>query len=173
MWIDKVDGRFCKENAKRVTRCDRCRRWFRGNDVGAFLHTHKPPPLHMRLVARRARRWDATWYCVDCQRENDESEEEVEKRLGMTKRMSAKMSYLYGGEPCDQRHYRSMLHVRERPRSHQCGHRSRDPPSRPIVVRSESKCVRPCCKVATSQGWCDRDSSRYWCMEGLLHDEQE
>jgi len=94
--------------------------------VGEFLHTHKPPPLHMRLVARRARRWDATWYCVDCHRENDESEEEVEKRLGMTKRMSANMSYLYGGEPCDQRHYRSMLHARERPRSHQCGHRPRD-----------------------------------------------
>ena len=92
-WIDKDDGRFGKEKTKSVTRCDRCRKWFRGNNVGAFLHTHKPSP-HMRLKAWRARRWDATWYCVDCHRENDESEEEVKKRLGMTQRMLAKALYL-------------------------------------------------------------------------------
>ena len=95
-WIDKDDERFGKDKAKRVIRCDRCGEWFRGNNVGAFLHTHKLS-VRMRLNAWRARRWDATWYCVDCHRENDESVEDVKNRLGMTNRMSAKTWYTREG----------------------------------------------------------------------------
>ena len=89
--IDKDDGRFGKEKTKRVTRCDRCRKWLRGNNEGAFLHTHKPQ-THMRLEAWRVGHWGATWYCVECHRENHESEEGVKNRLGMTQRMYAKHS---------------------------------------------------------------------------------
>ena len=55
---------------------------------------------HMRLEEWRTCRWDASWYCVECHRRNDESEEEVKRRLGMTERMRLRALYVVTNKAC-------------------------------------------------------------------------
>ena len=54
----------------------------------------------MRLEEWRTCRWDASWYCVECHRRNDESEEEVKRRLGMTERMRLRALYVVTNKAC-------------------------------------------------------------------------
>ncbi len=97
--VDRHDTRFSKEKARRRSCCDLCGKWCEGNNVGAFLHSADHIPASARQGAWRKDayedgRWDATWYCLGCHCQGNETEQCVMRRLGMTRRMQSKSWYL-------------------------------------------------------------------------------
>lgn len=90
-----VDERFSGYKATQWCRCDgRCGKWKCGINTGKFLSDVKHIRAEDREEAWKAGDFDATWLCIECRRQQGETDAELERRLGFTDRRKNKREYL-------------------------------------------------------------------------------